>query len=117
METKVLYNDTCPICKFEIDHYRKSAKGLPIRFDTISNAADWGLTADQAARRLYVMQNGVLISGIDAFRALWAVMPGYRWLALVVNWPILRPVAHFLYERVAAPILYRAHLRRSSRSK
>lgn len=24
-ETRVLYNETCPVCRFEIDHYCKTA--------------------------------------------------------------------------------------------
>ena len=34
-ETRVLYNDTCPVCRFEIDAYRRRALAdrLPIRFD------------------------------------------------------------------------------------
>jgi predicted DCC family thiol-disulfide oxidoreductase YuxK len=116
-ETQVLYNDTCPVCRFEIDHYRKTAASLPIRFDRLSCAADWGITPDQAARRLHVMQNGKLLSGMAAFRALWAVMPRYRWLARLTALPILRPFIDTVYDHIAAPMLYRAHLRRISRSK
>lgn len=114
-ETQVLYNDTCPICRFEIDHYRKGAANLPIRFDRLSQCADWGIPPDQAARRLHVMQNGELLSGMPAFRALWSVMPRYRWLARLTNLPILRPLLDRLYDRIAAPALYALHLRRESR--
>jgi hypothetical protein len=33
-ETRVLFNDSCPVCRFEIDAYRRRAmaEGLPIRF-------------------------------------------------------------------------------------
>ena len=117
MKINVLYNDTCPVCRYEIDHYRKGAEGLPIRFDTLSSAPDWGITPDQAARRLHVMQDGMVLSGMAAFRALWGVMPRYRWLARVAAWPIVQPFLDFTYDRVAAPYLYRAHLRRSNRSK
>lgn len=116
-KTQVLYNDTCPICRFEIDHYRKAAKGLPIHFDPLAQAQDWGISPDQAARRLHVMQDGELLSGMAAFRAVWAVMPRYRWLSRITAWPILRPVLEMVYDRVAAPMLYRAHLRRLNRSK
>lgn len=116
-ETQVLYNDTCPVCHFEIDHYRRTAADLPIRFDRLSQAAEWGITTDQAARRLHVMQGGNLLSGMAAFRALWAVMPRYKWLARVTALPILRPLLDAGYDHFAAPLLYRAHLRRVSRSK
>ncbi|NHB75526.1 thiol-disulfide oxidoreductase DCC family protein [Rhodobacter calidifons] len=113
-ETRVLYNDTCPVCRFEIDVYRRraQAEGLPIRFDALDRAGDWGLTPDQAARSLHVWQDGRVLAGMAAFRALWATMPRWRWLARVTGWPVIRPLADLAYEHVAAPILYRAHLRR-----
>ena len=116
-ETRVLYNETCPVCRFEIDAYRRRALagGLPIRFDTLDRAEDWGLTPDQAARQLHVWQGGRVLSGLGAFRALWAAMPGWRWLARVTGWPVIRPLAALAYSRIAAPILYRAHLRRVRR--
>jgi predicted DCC family thiol-disulfide oxidoreductase YuxK len=117
-ETRVLYNHTCPVCRVEIDAYRRraAAQGLPIRFDTLDRAEDWGLTSDQAARELHVWHEGKVLSGLAAFRALWAAMPGWRWLARVTGWPGVRSLADLLYRRVAAPVLYRAHLRRQRRA-
>lgn len=113
-ETEVLYNDTCPVCRFEIDAYarRAVADGLPIRFDRLDRAADWGLTPDQAARALHVRQNGVVLSGLPAFRALWAAMPRWRWLARVTGWPVVRPICAAIYAWVLAPLLYRMDRRR-----
>ncbi len=117
-ETRVLYNETCPVCRFEIHGYRRRAvaEGLPIRFDALDRAADWGLTPDQAARELHVWQDGHVLSGIAAFRALWSAMPRWRWLARVTGWPVVAPLAEGLYSRLAAPLLYRAHLRRQRRT-
>lgn len=116
-DTEVLYNDTCPVCRFEIDAYarRAAADGLPIRFDRLDRAADWGLTPDQAARALHVRQGTVVLSGLPAFRALWAAMPRWRWLARVTGWPVLRPASAAVYTWVLAPALYRMHLRRQRR--
>ncbi len=101
---------------FEIGHYARYAgdKGLPIRFDDLnSDARDrWGIDADTAARRLYVLFQGVLTSGIPAFLVLWAQMPRYRWLARVVGLPGVRQVATLAYDHVLAPMIYRWHLRR-----
>ena len=113
-DTRVLYNDTCPVCRFEIGAYRRRAvaEGLPIRFDALDRAEAWGLSADQAARQLHVWQDGQVLSGLAAFRALWGAMPRWRWLARVTGWPVIRPLAELVYGRIAAPLLYRAHLRR-----
>lgn len=117
-ETRVLYNDTCPVCRFEIDAYRRRAvaQGLPLRFDTLDDAARWGIDADTAARRLHVWHRGQVLSGLPAFRALWSEMPGMRWAAWATGLPLVRPAVTFLYDRIAAPMLYAAHRRRISRS-
>lgn len=116
-EIRVLYNDSCPVCRFEIDSYAKLAEkdGLAIGFDRLDKAEGWGLTPEDAARRLHVMQDGRLLSGVAAFVALWAAMPRWRWAARMAGWPVVRPVLGFVYDRVAAPLLYRAHLRRRAR--
>jgi predicted DCC family thiol-disulfide oxidoreductase YuxK len=117
--TSVLYNATCPVCNLEIQHYARyaGANGLPIRFDDLNSdaRAEWGLDADTAARRLYVLHEGALTSGIPAFLVLWAQMPKYRWLARVVGLPGIRQIASATYDHVLAPTIYRWHLSRLRR--
>ena len=113
-DTRVLYNETCPVCRFEIDAYARRAKAnsLPIRFDGLAQASAWGLTPDQAARRLHVLHKGQLLSGIPAFQALWRELPHMRWLARITALPLIHPVTCLVYDRILAPVIYRAHLRR-----
>jgi predicted DCC family thiol-disulfide oxidoreductase YuxK len=115
-ETRVLYNETCPVCRFEIDAYaRRAARdGLPLRFETLSEAALWGLTPDQAARRLHVMHGGELLSGVPAFRALWSRMPHMAWAARVAGWPVIAPLAAGIYDHILAPALYAMHRKREA---
>ena len=117
--TRVLFNDDCPVCSFEINHYAAYAKreGLAITFDDLNGPARaaWGLDEDTAARRLYVLRDGTLTSGIPAFLVLWQEMPRYRWLARLVGLPGIRQAASFLYDYVLAPLIYRWHLRRKAR--
>ncbi len=117
---RVLYNAQCPICRAEIGHYASLAatRSLPIRFDDL-NGPDitlWGVNADAAARRLHVLHEGRVVAGIEAFRLIWAQIPRYRWLARVTGWPGIRQAAAVLYDNVAAPLVYGAHLRRLARS-
>ena len=115
-KTSVLYNASCPVCNFEIRHYAQYAhrNGLPIRFDDLNSDArgQWGLDADTAARRLYVLHDGRLTSGIPAFLVLWAQMPRYRWLARIVGLPGVKQIASVVYDHILAPVIYRWHLRR-----
>ncbi|QBF30959.1 thiol-disulfide oxidoreductase DCC family protein [Thalassococcus sp. S3] len=120
-DTRVLYNANCPVCSFEIGHYEAyaSQKALPLRFEDLNETdlAPWGLTRDEAARRLYVFKDGKLLSGISAFLAVWQDMPRYRWLARLVDMPVIRPLAERVYDHVLAPLIYRWHLRRTERQQ
>jgi predicted DCC family thiol-disulfide oxidoreductase YuxK len=112
-DTTVIYNGDCPVCTREIAVYRARAQG-PVRFLDL-NACDlgrFGLTPDQAARRLHVVEDGRLLAGVDAFRALWRATPGFGWLATLTGFPGVRHLTGAVYERVLAPALYRRHLRR-----
>lgn len=115
-DTRVLYNGNCPVCNFEIGHYSNYAgkKALPIRFEDLNcgDLSDWGVSQDDAARRLYVLKDGALLSGIPAFLALWDDMPRYTWLARFVRLPIIHGLTCQLYNRIIAPWLYRRHLKR-----
>ncbi len=115
--TDIIYNADCPVCRFEIDHYRKIAErdGLPLRFTGLDGAGAFGLEPEAAARRLHVMKDGRILTGVPAFLALWQAMPRLRWLAVVVGLPGIRQVAGLLYDRILAPALFRAHLRRQKR--
>lgn len=110
-KTSVLYNAECSVCKFEIDHYISYAKNnsLPIGFEDLNTTElqRWGLTQDQAARRLYLKRGDTLLSGIPAFIALWSDMPRYRWLARCLSLPGVHWAACNVYDHVLAPILYR----------
>lgn len=118
-ETAVLYNSQCPVCNVKVGHYARyvGEAGLPIRFDDLNTDARdrWGLDFDTAARSLYVLHDGVLVSGVPAFLILWSRMPRYRMLAQVVGLPVIRQIASAAYDHVFAPALYRWHRRRLGR--
>jgi len=119
--TKILYNAECPVCNFEISHYAEysAKKALPLKFEDL-NATDlsrWGLTADQAARRLYVSKNGQLYDGIPAFLILWADMPRYRLLGRFIGLPGIRQITTLIYDHILAPTIYRWHKRRLAKLK
>ncbi len=116
---EVIYNAECPICRAEVGGHarRAAARGLPVRFTPIAEAdlAAHGLTADEAARRLHAVRGGALLRGLDANRAMWAAMPGWRWLSRLTGARPVRPLAAALYERALAPALYALHRRRARR--
>lgn len=115
----VIYNGACPICAREIGLYRRRAEraGAAVQFTDLNDAElrQHGLDRDAAARALHVVQGDRLLNGLAAFRALWAVTPGFRWLAWVSGLPVLRQMADALYQWLLAPMLYAMHRRRLAR--
>lgn len=115
----VIYNGSCPICSREIDIYRErvAASGGALGFADLNDVdlEAYGLTPDVAARRLYVMRDGELISGVDAFLHLWRETPGFGGLARFAGFPGIRQVAGAVYEWVLAPVLFTMHKRRQAR--
>ena len=90
----VLYDGACPLCRREIGVYR----GLqPLRSDARVCFADVndpalplpdGTTRAQLLARFHVRgYDGQLLGGAQAFLALWAALPGWRWLALFGRLP------------------------------
>lgn len=118
--TEVLYNDTCPICAREVNHYARLSEeqALPIRYNGITNPAvlaDWGITPEDAARRFHVRKDGLTYGGIPAFLILWDDIPQTRWLARLIRLPGVYWLAVKGYDHVAAPLLYRMHVRRQQK--
>ena len=118
MTLRILYNGDCPVCSREVAQYRRAvAKATAdIAFDDLSSLGRDALPLDpeDARRRLHAVEDGKLIHGLPAFRALWSRLPGWRWLAWLTGLPPVRPAAAWLYDRVLAPALY-WNLRRRER--
>ena len=116
----VLYDGACPLCRREIDIYR----GLPplrldrpVCFTDVSDAAvrlPPGTAREQLLARFHVRnRDGQLLSGAQAFLALWGALPGWRWLALIgrlpgAAWVMERSYRLFLHCR---PMLQRLAFR------
>jgi predicted DCC family thiol-disulfide oxidoreductase YuxK len=106
----VLYDGACPLCRREIGIYRGLRPNAPLCFADVSDAAlplPPGTTREQLLARFHVRDgNGRLLSGAEAFLALWAVLPGWRWLAWLgrvpgVAWAMERSYLLFLRWRPA----------------
>ena len=112
----VIYNDSCPICAREVSAYRRytEARGVPVTYLGLSSdrLATHGLTKRDAARRLHVVQDGQVISGVPAFALLWDRIPRLRWLAWLVRRPVIASLAALIYDHILAPALFAMHRRR-----
>ena len=108
----VYMNETCPVCRVEMEHYEgmSSEATCPIAFERVGRIAAgleaYGLSAIDLRRRLYVRgRDGELHSGVEAFTALWSVLPRYRWAARLIQLPGIHGLAGGIYDGLCVPIL------------
>ncbi|MGC6475428.1 MAG: thiol-disulfide oxidoreductase DCC family protein [Parvibaculales bacterium] len=112
----VYYNGSCTICGPEVQYYQKLSEthNRDIKFIDISTACPTNLNQDAMLRSFHVeTENGTMHQGLDAFLALWAQLPKFRYLAQVLRLPILKQVAAVVYTYILAPWLYHRFMKNS----
>ena len=101
---KVYFNNSCKICKAEIDLYKKE-KIQEIEWIDITNnelaKKETSRNSKELLRRLHVKENEKVIEGAEAFLALWKKMPKYKFLYNFFKLPIIFNLFSFGYEVVA----------------
>ena len=102
----VYYDGKCGLCRREIEYYKRVAPAdrfvwLDIATDPAS-LADLDISQADALRRLHARDaSGVVYVGVAAFIAIWQGLNYWRYLAMIVNLPLLKPLAAFTYDRFA----------------
>ena len=100
---KVYFNNSCSVCRMEINHYKKFNENLGW-VDVTNNKEAQKETAKSSAeliRRLHVKQDGKIYQGIDAFLIVWSRLPKYRWLYKLVKTPGIYHASYVAYECLA----------------
>ena len=100
---KVYFNNSCSVCRMEINHYKKFNEKLGW-IDVTNNKEAQKETAKSSAeliRRLHVEQDGKIYQGIDAFLIVWSRLPKYRWLYKLVKTPGIYHASYIAYECLA----------------
>ena len=100
---KVYFNNSCSICRMEINHYKKFNEKLGW-IDVTNNKEAQKETAKSSAeliRRLHVEQDGKIYQGIDAFLIVWSRLPKYRWLYKLIKTPGIYHASYIAYECLA----------------
>ena len=104
MAIKVFFNDSCNVCRLEINHYKKIADNNLEWIDITNNDEALKLTSKSQAellRRLHVIEDGKVIGGAKAFIIIWSKIPKYNFLAKIFSIKPLYILFHYGYEVVA----------------
>ena len=100
----VLYDGACPLCRREIGIYQGLQPVEPtqtLKFTDISEPGTalppGGVRSDYLARFHVQRSDGQVLSGAEAFVALWATLPGWRYLAMAARLPGATPLLELVY--------------------
>ena len=104
MTIKVFFNNSCNVCRLEINHYKKISDNNLEWVDITNNQQAVNLTSkskEELLRRLHVIDNGEVIGGAKAFIIIWSKIPKYNFLAKILKFKPLFILFHYAYEFVA----------------
>ena len=108
MGIKVYFNDSCNICRMEINHYKKIANSDLEWIDITNNDEAIKITSKsqkELLRRLHVINDGEVFGGAKAFIIIWSKIPKYKILSKIFSIKPLFIIFHYLYE-IAAFFLF-----------
>ena len=101
---KVYFNNSCKICRSEINLYKKE-KIEEIDWIDITNneQAEIETSKDekQLLRRLHVKEDNKVLEGAEAFLYVWKKIPKYRFLYNFFKLPIIFTIFNYGYEIIA----------------
>ena len=101
---KVYFNNSCKICKAEIDLYKKEKnQGIDWIDITDNDLAEKETlkNSKELLRRLHVKEGEKILQGAEAFLMLWKKMPKYKFLYSFFKLPIIFQLFSVIYEVVA----------------
>ena len=108
MGIKVYFNNSCNICRMEINHYKKIANSDLEWIDITNNDEAIKITSKsqkELLRRLHVINDGEVIGGAKAFIIIWSKIPKYKILSKIFSIKPLFIIFHYIYE-IAAYFLF-----------
>ena len=101
---KVYFNNSCKICKSEIDLYKKEKIEEIDWIDITNNSLAEKETSKndkELLRRLHVIENEKVIEGAEAFLVLWKKIPKYKFLYNFFKLPVIFHLFSIAYEIIA----------------
>ena len=101
---KVYFNNSCKICKAEIDLYKKEKIQEIDWIDITDNALATRETSKnnkELLRRLHVKDGEKVLEGAEAFLEVWKKIPKYKVLYNFFKLPVIFNLFNIAYEIVA----------------
>lgn len=95
------YDGLCPLCCAEMAHYSAKSPELILTQDCTGDDLPADVDREEALKALHVrLPDGGLVTGWDAFIAIWERTPGLGWLATINRPWIVRKPLDWLYRLI-----------------
>jgi len=101
---KVYFNNSCNICRAEIDLYKKqNIQDIEWIDITDNKSAEIETQKNDKAllRRLHIKEGEKVIGGAEAFLLVWQKIPKYKFLYTFFKIPIIFTLFSYFYEIIA----------------
>ena len=101
---KVYFNNSCNICRAEINLYKKqNIEDIEWVDITDNKAAEIETRKDAKAllRRLHIKDGEKVIGGAEAFLLIWKKIPKYKFLYTFFKIPVIFTLFSYFYEIIA----------------
>jgi predicted DCC family thiol-disulfide oxidoreductase YuxK len=101
---KVYFNNSCNICRAEIDLYKKQKiKDIEWIDITDNKSAEIETQKNDKAllRRLHIKDGEKVIGGAEAFLLVWKKIPKYKFLYTFFKIPVIFTLFSYFYEIIA----------------
>ena len=105
---KVYFNNSCKICRSEINMYKKENIEDIDWIDITDNKdaeKETSKNDKELLRRLHIKENDQVIEGAEAFLYVWKKIPKYKFLYNFFILPVIFTIFKYGYE-IAAYFLY-----------
>ena len=105
---KVFFNNSCNICKAEINHYKKHCNDKIEWIDVTNNIEAQKITSKsykELLRRMHIIEDGKIIDGAESFLIIWKNVPKYNFLYKIFKIKPLFFLLNIFYE-IAAYFLF-----------
>ena len=101
---KVYFNNSCEICRSEINLYKRENVDDIDWIDITNNSQAQRETSKnnkELLRRLHIIENNNVIQGAEAFLHVWKKIPKYKFLYSFFKLPVIFFIFKYAYEIIA----------------
>jgi predicted DCC family thiol-disulfide oxidoreductase YuxK len=99
-QVTVWFDSSCPLCQREIALMRRLDRRGAIEFiDACDPAGSCPIDRAELLARFHAQEAGKLLSGAQAFAAMWRAIPLLRPLGLLAGWKPMAPVFEAAYRQ------------------